>query len=183
MRSSKFFFTTVFTLTTIVAFSQSPKRALKKLGAEPVYFMDSVNVDKSELMKYDPSSIAIVTVLKGKEAIDIIGEDGKDGVVYIETISFAKSRYWRYFRSKSAEYSALVPVAGQDTTVQYILNGKILDKNFEGNLAVIDDKVFKEIKVLTKEDLQKQYGIQNKEAGVSIKSEAPKDLHNGKKKF
>lgn len=65
MRSSKFFFTTVFTLTTIAAFSQSPKRALKKLGAEPVYFMDSVNVDKSELMKYDPSSIAIVTVLRG----------------------------------------------------------------------------------------------------------------------
>ncbi|SFA50887.1 hypothetical protein SAMN04488511_109202 [Pedobacter suwonensis] len=183
MRSSKFILTTIFTLTTIMAFSQSPKRAIKKLGAEPVYFMDSVNVDKGELMKYDPNSIAIVTVLKGEEAMKIFGENGKDGAVYIETISFAKSRYWKYFRSKSPEYAALLPVANQDTTIQYILNDKVLDKNFEGNLALINDKVFKEIKVLNKEELQKQYGIQNKEAGVVIKSETPEDLHNGKKKF
>jgi hypothetical protein len=183
MRSSKIIFTTILTLITLLAFSQSPKRALKKLGADPVFFMDSINVDKSDLMKYDPSSIALVTVLKAKEAMAIIGDEGKDGAVYIETIPFAKSRYWRYFCSKSTDYKTLVPVAVQDTTVQYILNDKILDKNFEGNLAMIDDKIFKEIKVLSKEDLQKQYSIQNKEAGVVIRSEVPKDLHNGKKKF
>jgi hypothetical protein len=183
MRSSKLIFTTFFSLIAFIALGQSPKRALKKLGAEPIYFMDSVNVDKNELMKYDPKNIALVTVLKSKEAIAIIGDEGKDGAVYIETISFAKSRYWKYFQSKSPEYRNLVPVAGQDTTVQYILNDRVLDKNFQGTLALIDDKVFKEIKVLSKEELQKQFGIQNKNAGVLIKSDVPKDLHNGKKKF
>lgn len=179
----KLLFTTLLSLITIVSFSQSPKRALKKLGSEPVYFMDSVNVEKSELMKYDPNEIALVTVLTSKEAIDILGEYGKDGAVYIETIPFAKSRYWKYFSSKSSEYRALVPIVTQDSTVQYIMNDKVQDKNFEGNLALIDDKVFKEIKIITSQELQKQYGIKNKVAGVIITADRPKDLYNSKKKF
>ena len=183
MRSSKFFYTTIFSFLTTMALGQSPERALKKLGAEPIYFMDSVNVEKSDLMKYDPKEIASVSVLKSKEAMAILGNNGKDGAVYIETIPFAKSRYWKYFRGKSPEYKALVPLVGQDSTIQYILNDRVLDKGFEGNLALVDDKVFKEIKILNKEELQKQYGISNKDAGVVIKSNVPKDLYHGKKKF
>jgi hypothetical protein len=183
MRSTKLILTILFSLFTIITWAQSPERALKKLGTDPVYYMDSVKVDKSELMKYDPKDIALINVLKGKEAIDIIGEEGNHGVIYIETIRFAKSRYWKFFSSKSAEYKALVPVAGQDTTIQYILNDKVLDKNFEGNLAVIDDKIFKELIILSKEQLIEQYKIQDKDAGVLIKSDVPADLYHGKKKF
>lgn len=102
--SMKLCLTSLLTIITIAAFSQSPKRALKKLGANPVYFMDNINVDKSDLMKYDPNEISLVTVLKSKEAMEILGDDGKDGAVYIETITFAKSRYWKYFSSKSTKY-------------------------------------------------------------------------------
>ena len=95
---------TLFCLTSIVMFSQSPKRMVKKLGNDPVFFIDSVSVDKSELQKYDPNEISSVTVFKDKEAINLIGNDGKDGLVYIETKKFTKKRYWNFFKSKSTEY-------------------------------------------------------------------------------
>ena len=157
---------TLLSFITVAAFSQSPKRALKKLGSEPVLFMDSINVDKSELMKYDPSEIALVTVLTSKEAMDLLGEDGKDGAMYIETVAFAKSRYWKYLSSKSAEYRTLVPDVAKDSTIQYIINDKVQDKNFEGNLALIDYKIFRELKVITSGELNKQFGIPHKVAGV-----------------
>jgi hypothetical protein len=69
----------------LISIGQSPKKTIKKLGNNPIFFIDSVNVDNSELQKYDPTEIAQVTVYKDKEATDLLGEDGKDGVVYIFT--------------------------------------------------------------------------------------------------
>lgn len=167
----------------ITGFAQSPKRIIKKLGNEPVYYIDSISVDKSQLQKYDPNEIAGLTVFKGKEAVDILGEDGKDGVVYIETKLFAKKRFWNFFRLKSAEYLDLVPTFDSDSTIQYILNKRILKDNYEGTLASIDDNVFKEIKILPKQVLIDEYGILDKEYGVLIISEAPENLYKGNKKF
>ena len=80
----------LLTFISICSYGQSPKRVVKKLGSNPVFFIDSVNVLQSDLQKYNPEQIAAVTVFKDKEAINILGEEGKDGVVYIETIPFAK---------------------------------------------------------------------------------------------
>ncbi|WP_316812895.1 hypothetical protein [Pedobacter heparinus] len=44
-------------------------------------FLWIVNVLQSDLQQYRPEEIASVTVFKDKEAIDILGEEGKDGVV------------------------------------------------------------------------------------------------------
>ncbi len=169
---------------SIYSYGQSPKRAVKKLGSNPVIFIDSINILQSDLQNYDPDQIAIVTIIKDQEAKDILGEDGKDGVVYIETIPFAKKRYWKFFRTKSSAYADLFPDVDSDSTVQYILNTKVLgQKGFEGNLASIDDEVFKEISIVDKVTLEKQYGVTNKIYGVLIVSDVPKNLHNGKKMF
>ena len=172
-----------FSFLTISAFGQKPKRVIKKLGNEPVFFIDSINVDRSELDKYKPTEIASVSVYKDSNAIKLVGPDGKDGVVYIETNVFAKNKYWNYFRSKSNEYARIVVTPDADTAVQYILNKRVLTSNFEGDLSLIDDKIFKELVVIDKETLQKEYNITNKSAGIIIKSEVPEDLYKGKKKF
>jgi len=145
----------LFCFLSISAFAQSPKKVLKKLGNNPVIFIDSLNVDHVEFKKYDPKDVSSVTVYNGKEAIELVGEQGKDGVVYIETIKFSKIRYWNFFKSKSLEYLKIVPTPNSDTNVQYILNKRVLTEDFEGTLASIDNKTFKQIIILSKEDLKK----------------------------
>ncbi len=174
---------TLFCLTSIVMLSQSPKRMVKKLGNDPVFFIDSVSVDKSELQKYDPNEIAFVTVFKDKEAIKLIGNEGKDGLVYIETKKFTQKRYWNFFKSKSTEYLKIVPSPESDNNIQYIINKRILDKDFEGTLSAIDDKVFKKITILSKEQLEKDFKITDKDFGVLIISDTPDNLYKGNQKF
>ena len=174
---------TLCSLTVLISIAQSPKKTIKKLGNNPIFFIDSVNVDNSELQKYDPTEIAQVTVYKDKEATDLFGEDGKDGVVYIFTKKYTKAKYWLYFQSKSDDYKKLVPSAENDTAVQYILNKRVLKDNFEGDLFIIDDTIFKSIRLLTKEILLKEFNISNKEFGFQIISNTPDNLYRGKKKF
>src|SRR5690606_3337391 len=131
----------------MAASAQSPERIKKKLGDKPVYFIDSIKTDQSGLLKQDAEQIAAVTILTGRDAVNVVGDEGKDGILYIETKPFAKKRFWTFFKSKSEEYSNLVPTLESDTTIQYILNENILKDNYEGILASIDDKVFKEIKI------------------------------------
>lgn len=167
----------------VSTFGQSPRKTIKKLGEEPVFFIDSINVDKDELMKYLPEEIAQVSVYKDSAAFKLVGADGKDGVVYIQTKVFARNKYWAYFKLKSPAYASIVLTPQSDSTVQYILNGRILTKNFEGDLSLIDDSIFREIKIIDKKTLRKEYRIQDKTYGVLIKSERPADLYKAKKKF
>ncbi|MFC5683397.1 hypothetical protein ACYE2N_05625 [Flavobacterium sp. MAHUQ-51] len=176
----KYLLITLFSFT--ISFAQSPKRMVKKIGTNPIFFIDSISVEKEDLQKYNPNEISSVTVYKDKNAYDLLGEDGKDGVVYIETKKFCKNRYWKYFTSKSTEYQNLVN-STDDNNVQYIINDRVLNENFEGDLAAIDDKVFKSIKFISKELLLKEYKIEDKDFGFQIISDTPKDLYHGNKKF
>ncbi|MFP2996811.1 hypothetical protein ABN763_12915 [Spongiivirga sp. MCCC 1A20706] len=172
-----------FILSSIYLQGQSPKRVLKKIGDNPIYFIDSINVSGEELKKYNPNQIASVTVFKGKEAIELLGENGKDGAIYIETVNFSRLRYWKFFSSKSSSYSELVPSFDSDSNIQYILNDRVLTDNFEGDLATINDDIFKDIKIIDKKTLQKEYEIHDKDYGVVILSNKPKDLYKARKKF
>jgi hypothetical protein len=179
----KYVFILTLSISTLSAFGQKPKRVIKKLGNDPVFFIDSINVDKSELLNYQPEQIAKVSVYKDSNAIILVGPEGKDGVVYIETKVFAKRRYWNYFKTKSVEYANTVLTPESDSTIQYILNGKILATNFEGDLSLIDDDIFKDLKVIDKETLRKEFGIADKSYGVIINSDKPDNLYKAKKKF
>jgi hypothetical protein len=82
-------------LTVLYSFSavaQKPKKVIKKLGSDPIFYIDSVNVDKSELQNYKPTDIAAVSVYRDSDAIKLAGPEGKDGVVYIETKYSLKKR-------------------------------------------------------------------------------------------
>lgn len=170
-------------LSALNSFGQSPKKTIKQLGSEPIYFIDSVSVAKEDLLKFSPESIASLTVYRDSSALRLAGPKGKDGVIYIETIAFTKRRYWSYFKSKSPEYARLIASPQSDSTVQYILNGRLLKEKSEGDLALIDNKIFKSIKLIDKATLQKEYKVTNKASGVVIESSIPTDLYRAKKKF
>ncbi|MBN8789655.1 MAG: hypothetical protein J0I84_21445, partial [Terrimonas sp.] len=146
----------------------------KQLLNDPIFFIDSVNVTRIEMQEYQPNDIAAVTVYKDANAIKLVGEQGKFGVVYIETKRFARNKYWNYFKSKSADYLKNVPTPQSDSSVIYILNGKVLKTNFEGDLSGIDDKNFIKLTVIDKQKLSKDYNISDKSFGVIIKTK-PKD--------
>lgn len=153
------------------------------IPAEPIMFIDSVKVSKTDLQKYNPDDIARVTVYKDAYAIERGGPEAKYGLIYIETKQFAKNQYWSFFSSKSAEYKKVVPSPTKDANVQYILNKRVLTKDYEGDLASVTDKTFKEIHIISKDDLFKNFGVKNKDYGIIIISAAPPNLKNGKDKF
>jgi hypothetical protein len=142
----------------------------KKLLNDPVYFIDSVNVTRIELQKYQPTDIAVITVYKDTNATKLVGPQGKDGAVYIETKKSAKNKYWSFFKNKSADYLRVIPDPESDSSVVYILNDKVLTTNFEGDLSGIDDKAFIDLTVINKEKLSKDYGIRDKSFGIVIKT-------------
>lgn len=140
---------------------------------DPIYFIDSIRVNKTALQNYNPEEIASVTVYKDSTAIKIIGSEAKNGLIYIETKKFARSRYWNYFKSKSPEYAQLV-LSPSDSTIQYILNKKILKKNFEGDLSSVNNKTLKSITLIKRDQLIKDYNIHDKDIGIIIES----DIHH-----
>ncbi len=149
-------------------------------NTDPVFFIDSIRVNKRVLQNYDPNEIASITVYKNADAIRKM-ESATNGVIYIETKKFAKLKYWKFFKSKSEEYAKIVTSPENDSSIQYILNKKILKVNFEGDLAAIDDKIFKGIQIISKQQLARDYNILDKEFGVLINSDIPPNLHNEKK--
>lgn len=154
---------------------------IESAKTDPVFFIDSVRINKSGLLNYNPSDIASVTVYKDTNATKRFGEEAKYGLIYIETKTFAKNRYWKYFSSKSQEYRKLVASPDNDSNVQYILNKRILKENYEGDLASINDKIFKGLQIINKAQLVTDYSITDKDFGVIISSEVPQDLIKGKK--
>ena len=142
----KYLFFTFFCFT--MSFAQSSEFGLDKLGPNPVTFIDSIKVSKPEILNFDSQLVALMTVYEPKKAKEALGEAGKDGAIYIEIINFSKKRFLHYFKSKSEDFSKLYNAEGNDTGFQYILNGKVLKDNFEGELALIDDKVFKKIEII-----------------------------------
>jgi hypothetical protein len=140
---------------------------------EPVFFLDSIRVNKAVLANYVPSEISSVTVYKGDNAIKRIGAEGKNGLIYIQTKVFAKQLYWNYFKLKSKEYARIVPDAQNDRLIQYVLNSKLLKDNYESDLAAINDSTFKEITIIDKDQLVKQYGVNDKNYGVIIVADIP----------
>ncbi len=112
-----------------------------------------------------------------------MGADGKNGLVYIETKKFAKHRYWSYFKSKSKDFQRLFPTAESDLKTIYVLNKKVLTDNYEGDLASVNDKTFVSLEIIDKQQLEKLYGIKDKEYGIIIFSSVPVNQKKGGSKL
>jgi hypothetical protein len=145
-----------------------PPLKYKQLLSDPIYFIDSVNVTRIELQNLNAKDVAEIVVYKDTNAIKLVGDQGRFGAVYIETKTFAKNKYWNFFKSKSEIYFKIVPTPESDSAIAYILNGKVLGTNFEGDLSNINDQSFVYLKVIDKDKLKKEYKVTGKSFGVLI---------------
>jgi len=183
MNCSKIPLVALFSFFTTLVLAQAPEKSIENLSNNPLYFLDSVNVEKIDLTNINIKQITTMQILSRVEAMASIGVDGKNGVIYMETIPFATKRYQRFFKSKSPDYAALLKNAEQDSTIQYILNGDPMIGECSGKLAAVNDFKFKELKVIDKQTLKNEYGIEGKSAGVVIRSSVPEERLDGKIKF
>jgi hypothetical protein len=150
--------------------SHKPVDLINEPGNEPIYFLDSIQVNRGVVSLCEPTEIAAVIVYKDTGAIRIAGAKGKNGVIYIATKMYARQKYWAYFKSKSANYAKAVPSIKKEGDVVYILNGRVLTKDFEGDLYFIDNNNFIDLTMIDKEQLQKVYGIKDIKWGCIIKT-------------
>lgn len=139
--------------------------------SQPILFVDSIRTNMAFIKEvYEPTDIALISVYKDSSATRLLGREAKNGVVYITTKSFARDKYWEYFKSKSAEYATRVPDMGKETTIQYLLNGKALTENQEGSLFTINDENFVTLRFIDRKQLKKDYNIADKKLGVLIET-------------
>ena len=149
---------------------------MKKMGQNPIVFLDSVKTEMSALQTLNPFDISNIGIVKPKKAKKLLGDKGVDGAIYVTTIKAAKIIYWNYFRTKSDEYRQLLTSPQADTIVQYILNGEALsDSAAPGTLFLITDKNFKSLDILDKEKLLSDNVIPKRYV-VAIRAKRPKGL-------
>jgi hypothetical protein len=147
-----FTFIILFFLTA-TSFGQLPKKAMRKMGQNPIVFLDSIETEMSALQTLNPFDISNIGIVKPKKAKKLLGDKGVDGVIYVTTIKAAKQIYWTFLCGKSGKYKQLIASPNGDTVVQYILNGQPLsDSATPGTLFLITDKYFKSLDIVDKED-------------------------------
>ncbi|AWH86159.1 hypothetical protein HYN59_14040 [Flavobacterium album] len=157
------------TLNTTALFAQ-------KQGIPSVFFLDSLEITMDDFRKINPLTLTLTSVYYDSTAVELVGERGRRGVVYLETKQFAKKRYWNFFRSKSKEYRKLFPTKDSDMNAVYILNDTVqTGDDFHGDLALIDNETFISIKIIDKKSLKKKYSITDKDYGIVIEATEPKE--------
>ena len=142
-----------FCILTVTSFGQLPKKTMKKMGQNPILFIDSMEVDMSAFQALNPFDISNVSIVKPKKAKKLLGDKGMDGAIYVTTVKSAKQFYWTFLSNKSENYKLLIPSPIADTAVQYILNGQALsDSSTAGTLFLLTDKNFKSLNIIDKAD-------------------------------
>ncbi|NRF42016.1 hypothetical protein [Pedobacter foliorum] len=133
-----------------------------------LFFMDGKEILRSGMNNINPDDIAMVTVLKA-ESSKSYGEKGRNGVILIETKVHCRQIFQKYLSSKSTKYQEVLTSNGGDKKIQYILNGKVLKNNYEGDLASIADSTFISVDVIEAAEL-KSYNVSEMLFGVVIKT-------------
>lgn len=162
---------TLFLVFLLHSFSLLGQVPVKKDKDKPLLYMDGKVINDADMANLNPNDIATVTILKAKSAAKY-GEKGKNGVVLIETVAYRRKHFQEYFSSKSAAYSKILLGDKSADGIKYIMDGKVLNKKDETDLANITDSTFISIALIDAGDLLKSYAVSGSQWGVVIKTKA-----------
>ncbi len=133
------------------------------IDGNPVYVLDEKRVDHSEIKNISPNDIQSISVLKGKAATDVYGEEGKDGVIIIESNP-------KQIKDKP---ESTVNIDNLENKPLFIVDGKKMPQDF--NINTINSKDIKAISVL-KDNSTLNYGEEAKHGVIVISTfEAEQD--------
>lgn len=143
--------------------------AIPGMSDSSLLFVDSVE-SKQGLAGLDPRQIAIINIVKGAKLREKFGSRGADGVIYVETIPFARRRYTKMFSDISSSFAKALKQYGTDSSFQYILDGSVLTQSVEQMLAALEKGTIGSIDVIPPKVLKEQYEVDGKQLGVIIRS-------------
>ena len=63
--------------------SQSLNKVDKVVTNEPIYYLDEIRISSEEVQNLNPNDLAAIEVFKDSTAIKNLGNEGKNGVIYI----------------------------------------------------------------------------------------------------
>ncbi|WP_143310471.1 hypothetical protein [Chitinophaga vietnamensis] len=160
-------------LTALFLFAASHAFAQSQSDNDPVFVLDSAVVASGALQQMAPSQIAIITVAKGAgpKTVAKYGARAENGVVYVETITFARNRIRKFLSSQSPAYDSLLRKHhGTDTAFCYFVNNKQATPTNGSRLYAIDMKTFRGLEILSGKPLQEKQPGKDCEIGVFISS-------------
>lgn len=156
------FFILHFTFSTSAQqFSHKPEN--------PVFMLDSSRVYDLQLKEINTIDIAKVNVYKGEEAIKIMGEEGKNGVIFIETKAFKKKQFWNMLATISSEYKELVPSPDSVYSALYIYPGKTILERADEKIFSIKPEEIKNVQIIGFAEMKKKYRIEGKKGVLILK--------------
>ncbi|MGZ5247627.1 MAG: hypothetical protein ACXWV5_11345 [Flavitalea sp.] len=135
----------------------------------PVFILDSIRVNDLHLKDVNAENIAGLNVYKREEAIKLIGEDGRNGVIFIETKAFKKKKFWSMLSTINPEYKMLVPSPDADEGIRYIYPGKTIIERANSKIFSLKPEEIKEVQIIGFAEMKKKYGIEGKKGVLIIK--------------
>lgn len=140
-----------------------------KVSNQPLYIIDGVAIDKDSLKEINPKDIVLMNVFKGVSATALYGSiGGANGVIQITTRKAAIETYHKNIGAASEAYALKVSTIQDENEILYVVNGKPLLKNFEGDLCQINTEQILNVTLLDAAAAKAKYGVEKKEGAVVI---------------
>lgn len=139
-------------------------------------FVDSVE-SKMGMEGLDPTKIALIDIVKGSKLKEKYGPRGENGVIFIETVDFARKRFTRMFSEISPDYAKALQQYKSDTSFQYVLDGTPVTTSIPQMLAALEKKSIDSISVVSPDklkELKEEYEPNDKLLWVLIRSKTTK---------
>jgi hypothetical protein len=138
---------------------------------DPLFFLDSVRLNKDSLSQMNSNEIAMITVIKDGNAIRLLGPEGANGVVYITSKHFARNKYWHFLSARSLAYATAFSDPDADSTVTYVINKKVLGDSYEADLMGLDAATYRSLRIVNHDALKKEFGVEGKQYAVIIQTD------------
>ena len=135
---------------------------------QPLYVLDGVPIPNSDINTIDPKDIVLLNVYKDAGTTALYGSRGANGVILITTRKAAIETYHKNIGAASEAYALKVSTIQDENEILYVVNGKPLLKNFEGDLCQIKTEQILNVTLLDAAATKAKYGVEKKEGAVVI---------------
>lgn len=137
-----------------------------------IFLLDSVLVTRDSveyLIKKD--EVSEFSILRSTDPIlQQLGIKTQDDAVFIISKSANRKKYQNYLGAKSTKFRKLTMEDNLNTNVQFIINNQVVKQDVEKALSQINDENFVFLKVFNKDKLKKEFQVEDKDFGVSIRT-------------
>jgi hypothetical protein len=132
---------------------------IKKAKQRPMVILDGKKMIDSESFFSKPFDMEKMEVLKGDKAVELYGDEGKNGVIILTSKK----------ENQNSSVDNFIKINGKNITPLYVLNGKIISTESFGK---INPENILSINVLKNEIALEKYGNKGKDGVIEINTKS-----------